>query len=60
MNRFIPVPEACETSGIKKSKLYELIAIGEIKSVKIGRARRISLASLQEWMERLVSEQNQG
>ncbi|XKK63929.1 helix-turn-helix domain-containing protein [Streptomyces sp. ARC32] len=34
------------------------IATGELRSIKIGRARRIPAASLREFVERLDADQN--
>ncbi|MFQ5861401.1 MAG: helix-turn-helix domain-containing protein, partial [Dehalococcoidia bacterium] len=39
--------------GIPRSKLYELLASGELRSVKIGKARRIPVDALQEFVQRL-------
>jgi excisionase family DNA binding protein len=41
------VPDACRKLGIGQSHLYELMASGKIKSVKIGSRRLISDAELQ-------------
>ena len=40
------VKEAAATSGIAKTKLYELLADGTLQSVKVGRARLILRSSL--------------
>lgn len=37
----ISVADACGFLGIKKSKLYDLMAAGELRWCQIGRARRI-------------------
>lgn len=31
------IPRVCERTGLGRSKVYELIAAGEIKTVKVGR-----------------------
>jgi excisionase family DNA binding protein len=36
--------------GISRSKVYELLADGELPSVRIGRTRRIALAALEEFI----------
>ena len=41
LRRAYPVQEACLLIGIGKSHLYELIASGKIKSIKIGGRRLI-------------------
>ena len=42
--------------GIGRTKLNSLIQSGELRSVKIGRARRIPSAALDEYIERLERE----
>ncbi|KAF0206510.1 MAG: hypothetical protein FD172_3944, partial [Methylocystaceae bacterium] len=42
------ISEAVLTSGLARSTLYELIASGRLKSVKIGGRRLISADSLKE------------
>lgn len=46
---FLRVPRVCEALGLKKSKVYELLAAGRIKSVKIDGARRIPESALREF-----------
>jgi excisionase family DNA binding protein len=48
----LTVPEAAEVLGVGRSVLYELVQAGEITSIKIGRSRRIVLASLQDFVLR--------
>ena len=45
------IPEVAETLGIGRSKIYEIIARGELPTVRVGRAVRISVTTLQEWVE---------
>ena len=49
--------EAARMLNVGRSTLYELLASGEIKSVKIGRSRRVAVESLRQWVARLTSEQ---
>jgi len=42
--------EAAEALGIGRSKLYELLASGQIGSIKVGRARRVLVTSLQDFV----------
>lgn len=46
--------DAARLLGISRAKFYDLLAAGEIPSVHIGRARRISRAALDEYVERLT------
>jgi excisionase family DNA binding protein len=45
--------EVSELAGLGKSKTYELIATGEIPSVRIGRSVRVPADRLREWIEQL-------
>ncbi len=48
-------PEAAaERLSIGRTTMFELLASGEIKSVKIGRARRIPATALTEYVNRLA------
>jgi len=49
--------EAAEVLGIGRSKLYELLAAGEIESVRIGSSRRVPMKGLHAYVERLVDGQ---
>jgi excisionase family DNA binding protein len=46
------VEEAAERTGLSRSKGYELVATGDWPSVKVGRSRRVPLASLMAWINR--------
>ena len=45
------IPEAAETLAIGRTKIYELIATGELPTIRVGRAVRISVSTLQKWVE---------
>jgi len=42
----VRIPTAIQLTGIGRSKLYQLIAAGEIETVKIGASTLITVASL--------------
>jgi excisionase family DNA binding protein len=44
------VEEAAEVLQVGRTKVYELMARGELPVVRIGRSVRIPLRSLQEWI----------
>ena len=46
----VTVAEAAELLGIGRSKLYELIGEGLIRTVHIGRARRVPVAALNDFV----------
>jgi excisionase family DNA binding protein len=49
--------EAARLLGISRSKLYELLAAGEIPTIHIGRSVRIPLAQLKEWVNAQLTSQ---
>ena len=53
-----PVKEAAQQLGMSVSYTRDLIASGQLRSVKIGHARRIPAEALHEYVERLDAEQN--
>lgn len=46
------IPEVQRMTGLGRTKLYALIADGELATIKIGRATLIPLASLEALLER--------
>ncbi|MGE3273851.1 MAG: helix-turn-helix transcriptional regulator [Vicinamibacterales bacterium] len=42
--------EAADAIGVSRSKVYELIAAGEIPSIRVGGCVRVPVAALQEWI----------
>lgn len=47
----VRIREACRLTGIGRSKLYELIAAGEIEIVKVGTITLIPTGPLQSFVE---------
>ena len=47
----VRVKEACRMTGIGRSKLYELIASGDIDIVKVGAMTLIPVASLKKLVQ---------
>jgi excisionase family DNA binding protein len=48
----VRIPEACRLTGIDRSKFYELIAAGEIDTVKVGTITLVPVASLTTFLQR--------
>ena len=46
----ISVPTALKLSGLGRTKLYELIALKQIRSVRVGARRLIDFASLKAFL----------
>ncbi len=52
----LTIEESADRLRIKRSKMYELVATGEIKSLKIGRLRRILVRDLVAFVNRLAEQ----
>jgi excisionase family DNA binding protein len=48
--------EAARLLAIGRSKLFELLASGELASVRIGRLRRVPLRAVEEFIEVRVAD----
>ncbi|PNQ73187.1 excisionase [Erythrobacter sp. SAORIC-644] len=48
----VRVNDAARMIGVGRTKLYELISCGDLEAVKIGKATRITTASLHRLVER--------
>lgn len=50
----LPIPDAREAlGGLGRTKVYELIASGELRTVKIGRRRFVPASAVEEYVSRL-------
>ncbi len=59
--KFLYTPvEAAEALSIGRSTLYELLARGELRSVRIGSCRRVPVAAVAAYVDRLVADESQG
>jgi excisionase family DNA binding protein len=47
---------AADRLDVGRTTVYALMARGELRSVKIGRSRRVPAAALEEYVTRLVSD----
>lgn len=48
--------EACRALSISRTRIYELMASGQLPSVKIGRSRRIPVAALASFIAAISPE----
>ena len=48
----VRIPDAVRMTGIGRSKLYELIASGDLETVKIGRCTLVTIDALKELLAR--------
>lgn len=53
------VEEAAERLGIARTSMFQLIATRQVESVTVGRLRRIPVAALEAFVERLMAEQRE-
>ena len=53
----LTVPEAAEALAISRSKLYELIAAGLVRSVRIDGSRRVPVDALESYVAALLNRQ---
>ncbi len=55
----LTIDEAAQRLGIGRSHTYVYVLRGDIPSVKLGRSRRVPVAALDEFIERLRAEQGE-
>ena len=56
MKLLLTVPEAAKALGISRSKLYQLISAGVVRSVRIDCSRRVPVESLIAYVKQLMEE----
>ena len=54
--RLVCPEDAARALGIGRTKVYELIRSGELRSVRVGGLRRVPVAALDEFVKRLEAE----
>lgn len=55
----VRIKEACRITGIGRSKLYELIAEGEIAIVKVGAMTLVPVSELEQFIRRRRGRANE-
>ena len=53
----LAIPEAAQVLGVGRSRLYELMADGDVESVHIGRRRLVPADALEAYARKLRDEQ---
>jgi excisionase family DNA binding protein len=53
----LTVPEAAEALAISRSKLYELLAAGLVRSVRIDGSRRVPVEAPETYVTRLLDQE---
>ena len=56
-DQLLTVKDVTARLALGRTTVYELIAKRELKTIKIGRARRILESALEEWIRQQVDEQ---
>ena len=54
----LTVEEAADRIGICRSNMFKLIRRGEVRSVKVGRLRRVTPDALEDFVRRLSAEED--
>lgn len=57
-HRLLRVAEVAEQLGISRSKAYQLVSAGTIKSVQIGRSRRVKQEAVDAYLADLDEANN--
>jgi excisionase family DNA binding protein len=52
----VSVDEAAELLSVGRTVVYRLVARNEVRSIKVGRTRRIVVASLHEYVGRQLEQ----
>ena len=55
--QLLTVGEAAVSMGIGRSLIYAKVMSGELASIRIGRSRRVPVAAITAFIERLEAEQ---
>jgi excisionase family DNA binding protein len=50
--------EAARAIGVSRSQFFKLLADGSIRSLKVGRLRRVPVAELDSWVARELAQQS--
>lgn len=53
----LTVNEAAARLAIGRTTLYELIATHELRTIKIGRARRVPESAVDDWIARQLADE---
>jgi len=60
MDRLLLRPiEAAEAIGIGRTKLYQLLASGELPSIRIGSSVRVPVDALRDWIAQRLERGNE-
>ncbi len=61
MNKLLLTPEvAAEVLSVGRTKVYQLMATGALRSVRIGKCRRVPMAAVMELVRQLEGDLGSG
>jgi len=49
--------EGAEAAGVSRSQFFKFLADGSIRSIKVGRLRRIPVSEIEAWVTRQLEQQ---
>ena len=55
--KLLNINEAAATLGLGRSLVYTLVATGELASIKVGRARRIPIHAIDDFIARRLEQE---
>lgn len=55
----LTVDEAAQVMGLGRTYVYELVMCRKLRSIKLGRKRRIPVAALEEFVAQQLSEEGE-
>ena len=54
------ISDVVRITSLSRAKIYDLISRGELRSVTCGRARRVPVDALKEWLDDRLAESGRG
>jgi len=61
MEKLLITPkEATEVLSIGRNRIYELVATGQIKAIRSGKAIKIPMTEVRRWIDSQVGRNNMG
>lgn len=56
LDKLLRPEQVAEVLDVSRNKVYELMAAGQLRSLKIGRARRVTILALQDFIANCGSD----
>lgn len=55
----LTIEETCAALRMCRTRVYDAIRVGDLVSYRVGRSRRVTVASIEEYQRRLVEKERQ-